>query len=256
MTFPQWSSIVSQWYLDKAEHKKKTIPLLRVSVSRVACAPAPSPCPHSSLTHRFLGSLNSTPGILPAFSARLTTLLRVSVSRVACAPAPSPSPHSSLTHAHRFLGSRNSTPGNLSACSARLLCILCVPDDRDSACVPSPSLSPRSPSSRSSLTHTNRFLGSRNSTSARLLSALTSTGSMYSKSMDDAQPSVWGALTSSRFSSLSFITPTPSHFLSLALAFSVIIGVKHQNVFTSSRTLEHRLSCCTHTQVHNVFQRA
>ena len=97
---------------------------------------------------------------------------------------------SSLTHTHRFLGSRNSTPGILPAFSARLFCILCVPDDRDSACVPSPSLSPRSPSSRSSLTHTNRFLGFRNSTSARLMSAPTSAGSMYSNSMYDAQHSV------------------------------------------------------------------
>ena len=94
-----------------------------------------------SHTHRFLGFRNSTPGILPAFSARLMTLLRVSVSRVACAHAPSPCPRSSLTHTHRFLGSRNSTPGNLPACSERLFCILCVPDDRDSVCVPSPSLS-------------------------------------------------------------------------------------------------------------------
>ena len=150
------------------------------------------PCPHPprSRLHRCIGSRNPTPGILPAFSARLTTLLRVSVSRVACAPTPSPCPRSSLTHAHRFLGSRNSTTGNLPACSARLLCILCVPDDRDSACLPSPSLSPRSPSSRSLLTHTNRFLGFRNSTSARRLFAPTSAGSMYSNRMYDAQPSV------------------------------------------------------------------
>ncbi len=42
--------------------------------------------------------------------------------------------------------------------------------------------------------------------------------------MYDAQPSVWGALTSSSFISLSFITPTPFHFLSLPLVFSVIIN--------------------------------
>jgi hypothetical protein len=35
---------------------------------------------------------------------------------------------------------------------------------------------------------------------------------------------VRGALTSSSFSSLSFITPTPSHFLSLALTFSFLIN--------------------------------
>ena len=110
--------------------------------------------------------------------------------RVACTPEPSPCPRSSLTHTHRFLVSRNSTTGNLSVYSTRLFCILCVPDDRDSACVPSPSLSSRSPSSRSSLTHTNRFLGFRNSTTARLMSAPTSAGSMYSNIMYDAQQSV------------------------------------------------------------------
>jgi hypothetical protein len=47
---------------------------------------------------------------------------------------------------------------------------------------------------------------------------------MYRLSMDDAPPSVWGTLTSSSFISLSFITPTPSHFLSLSLDFSVIVN--------------------------------
>ncbi len=88
-------------------------------------------------THRFLGLRNSTPGILPAFSARPTTLLRVSVSKVACAPAPSPSPRSSLTHTHRFLGLRNSTPGILPAFSARLTTLLRVPVSRV-VCVPTP----------------------------------------------------------------------------------------------------------------------
>ncbi len=37
----------------------------------------------------------------------------------------------------------------------------------------------------------------------------------------DDHPGVWGSLTSSIFISLSFITPTPSHFLSLDLVFSV-----------------------------------
>ncbi len=37
-----------------------------------------------------------------------------------------------------------------------------------------------------------------------------------------------GTLTSSSFSSLSFITPTPSHFFSLTLVFSVI---KNKNLF-------------------------
>jgi hypothetical protein len=76
------------------------------------------------------------------------------------------------------------------------------------------------------LTHTNRFLGFRNSTSARLMSAPTLTGSMYSNSIYDAQPSVREPLTSSSFISLSFITPTPSHFLSLGLVLSVIINNK------------------------------
>ena len=53
----------------------------------------------------------------------------------------------------------------------------------------------------------------------------SSVESMYLTSrMYDAQPSVWGVLTSSIFISLSFITPTPSHFLSLTLTFSVIIN--------------------------------
>ena len=56
------------------------------------------------------------------------------------------------------------------------------------------------------------------------MSVPTSSGSMYSNSMYDAQPSVWGTLTSSSFISLSFITPTPSHFLSVVLAFSVTIN--------------------------------
>jgi hypothetical protein len=42
--------------------------------------------------------------------------------------------------------------------------------------------------------------------------------------MYDTPPSVCGSLTSSNFNSLSFITPTLSHFLSLTLSFSVIIN--------------------------------
>ncbi len=117
-----------------------------------------------------------------------------------------------------------------------------TPDDRDSVCVPSPSLSPRSPSSRSSLTHTNRFLGFLNSTSASLMSDPTPVGSMYSNSMYDDQPSVWGALTSSSFISLSFITPTPSHFLFLAHAFSVIINNLNTSTCSFPRTFS-SVSC-------------
>ena len=82
---------------------------------------------------------------------------------------------SSLTHTHRFLGSRNSTGSSVLATQPQAFClharrdccqcILCVPDDRDSDYVSSLSLSPISSSSRFSLTHTNRFLGFRNSTS-------------------------------------------------------------------------------------------
>jgi hypothetical protein len=90
---------------------------------------------------------------------------------------------------------------------------------------------------------------------------------MYSNSMDDAQRSVWGSLTSSRFSSLSFITPTPSYFLSLALVFSVIINnknsrkpsfhkesvvvcsvVKDDTCITTSKSLSPS-SCCAHTPI-------
>ena len=59
-----------------------------------------------------------------------------------------------------------------------------------------------------------------NSISKWLTTSLTEL--MYRFSMYDTPPSVWGSLTSSSFSSLSSITPTPSHFLSLDLAFSVI----------------------------------
>jgi hypothetical protein len=45
----------------------------------------------------------------------------------------------------------------------------------------------------------------------------------------DTQPSVWGDLTSSRFLPVSFITPTPSHFLSVSLIFSVIINKKYEH---------------------------
>jgi hypothetical protein len=55
--------------------------------------------------------------------------------------------------------------------------------------------------------------------------------------MCDAQPSVWGVLTSSSFSSWSFITPTPSHFLSVTLDFSVIIN---NNVVYSSNFRDYR----------------
>ncbi len=140
--------------------------------------------------HRCLAFRNSTPDILSAFSARLTTLLRVCVSRVASASASFPCPRSSLTHTHRFLGSRNSTTGQLPVFSARLMCILCEPDDRDSACVPAPSLSPRPPSSRSSFTHTNKFPRFPQLYLRKAMPAPTSAGSMYSNSMYDAQPSV------------------------------------------------------------------
>ncbi len=59
--------------------------------------------------------------------------------------------------------------------------------------------------------------------------------SMYTNSMYDAQPSVWGALTSSRFISLFFITPTPCHLLSLTLTFSVIIN-KHPSFISHTYT--------------------
>ncbi len=47
---------------------------------------------------------------------------------------------------------------------------------------------------------------------------------MYRLSMYDPPPSLWGTLTSSIFISSSFVTPTPSHFLSLTLTFSIIIN--------------------------------
>jgi hypothetical protein len=84
-----------------------------------------------------------------------------------------------------------------------------------------------SPWSHSSLSCTLRFLGFYISTSKRLTTSSTESLSRnLTSSMYDTQPSVWGALTSSIFISLSFITPTPSHFLSLGLAFSVMINKK------------------------------
>ena len=76
------------------EFSARLLSLVRVSVSRVACTHAQSPCPRSSFTHarRFLGISTSTPGILPEFSARVTSLRRVSDSRVASTPSPLPSP--------------------------------------------------------------------------------------------------------------------------------------------------------------------
>ena len=64
--------------------------------------------------------------------------------------------------------------------------------------------------------------GSYNSTDKRLTICLVEL--MYRLSMYDTPPSVWGTLTSSTFNFWSFITPTPSHFLSLDLTFSVIIN--------------------------------
>ncbi len=59
--------------------------------------------------------------------------------------------------------------------------------------------------------------------------------------MYDAPPSVRGASISSSFSALSFITPTPSHFISLALAFSVIINTHSFHIFPpSTRFIRHK----------------
>ena len=47
-----------------------------------------------------------------------------------------------------------------------------------------------------------------------------------------------GALTSSSFRSLSFITPTSSHFLSLALAFSIMTNKKRIGHLLNSQTTQ------------------
>ena len=74
------------------------------------------------------------------------------------------------------------------------------------------------------------FLGFCSSTSKRLTtSSAESMSTNLTGNMYDAQPSVRGALTSSSFSSLSSMTPTPFHFLSLALAFSVTINKEKLN---------------------------
>ncbi len=83
-----------------------------------------------------------------------------------------------------------------------------------------------SPHSHSSLSCVLRFLGFCISTSKRLTTS--SVESMYRNSTDyslyDDQSSVWGSVTSSRLSSLSFITPTPFHFLSVSLTFWIFLG--------------------------------
>ena len=84
-----------------------------------------------------------------------------------------------------------------------------------------------SPNSHSSLSCALRFLGFYRSTSKRLTTSSVESVYRNFSSMYDDQPSVWGVLTSSRFISLSFITLTPSHFLSLTLAFSIIINTNH-----------------------------
>ena len=87
--------------------------------------------------------------------------------------------------------------------------------DRRVTYTPTPS-----PTSHLSLSCVFRFLGFSISTSKRFTTS--SVESMYRNSIHDDQPSVWGSLTSSSFISLSFITPTPSHFISLTLTFSVV----------------------------------
>ena len=66
-----------------------------------------------------------------------------------------------------------------------------------------------------------------------------------------------GTLTSSSFNSLSFITPTPSHFLSLPLVFSVIIN-NHSHIipfalFIQGRSVYNGTPNSSHECVHPVF---
>jgi hypothetical protein len=85
-----------------------------------------------------------------------------------------------------------------------------------------------------------------NSTSKWITTSLTEL--MYRFSMYDDPPNVWGTLTSSIFYSLSFITPTPSHFLSLTLSFSVII-----NNFFFSKYLADYDNLQTHRETDRFF---
>jgi len=127
-----------------------TLLLLRVSVSRVTCAPGPFPSANSSRTcaHRC-----TTHEIQPAFGylgeIDVSKCNSVSDSRdSACDPAPCPSPRSSLTHAHRCISSR--PPTDHLGTSAGLMCVS-VCDNRDITCELASSPSPRSASSHSSL---------------------------------------------------------------------------------------------------------
>jgi len=69
------------------------------SDSRVACKPAPSPCPRSSVTLFFL-----QPNLAHVSDSARPSHYSTSDSRVAHIPTPSPHPRSALTHAHRFIG--------------------------------------------------------------------------------------------------------------------------------------------------------
>jgi hypothetical protein len=131
---------------------------------------APYPSLSYSLTHphRSVGYHNQTQTVSTWFIGVWTTWTSSSFISLSFL-TPTPSHFLSLALAFSVI-----IINNLPAFSVRLMCILCVPDDRDSACVTATSLSPLPPSSRSSLTHTNRFLGFRNSTSTSLMPAPTS----------------------------------------------------------------------------------
>ena len=136
-------------------------------------------------THRSIGYHNQTQSLTES-TVRLMHL-RVYVSRdISRKVSPSPSLCYSFTHTHRSTGHHNQNHP-LTESTERVM-----------------------------------LLGLYNSTSQCLTTSLVEF--MYRNSMYDDPPSVWGTLTSSIFNSLSFITPTPSHFLSLALVFSVIIN--------------------------------
>ena len=79
--------------------------------------------------------------------------------------------------------------------------------------------------------------GLNNSTSKWFTTSLVEL--MYRLCMYDTPPSVLGVLTSSNFISLSFITPTPSQFLSLDLDFPVIINNPKVNVTSSTTVHRH-----------------
>jgi hypothetical protein len=91
------------------------------SDSRLARAPALSPCYSLTHAHRSIGYRNRNPQPLSDSSARLMYLRVYDRRDTSRQPAPSPSLCYSLTHVHRSIGYHNRNPQPLADSSARLM---------------------------------------------------------------------------------------------------------------------------------------